>query len=141
MDSMLAELESLWMESKMAASSWLAEIWDWNSDISGDFSASGIVSSATTARIADRFSSSCFSNSCFTEFAFTCGDAGDAFTPPVESNQVLLLIYFTEVQFQICIYSTLFQFDDKYFWTVEKIDLKSNQYIMIYYWLNLVTIS
>lgn len=33
--------------------------------------ASGICNRAATARIAERFSSSCFSNSCLTEFAFT----------------------------------------------------------------------
>lgn len=70
-DSKLVDDESFWILSKMAASSGLELICDWNSLISGLFSASGMVSSAATALMADRFSSSCFSNSCFTEFAFT----------------------------------------------------------------------
>lgn len=73
-DSKLVDDESFWILSKMAASSGLELICDWNSLISGLFSASGMVSSAATALMADRFSSSCFSNSCFTEFAFTCNN-------------------------------------------------------------------
>ena len=43
-----------------------------NSPSCGCLSAPGMARRAATARMADRFSSSCFSYSCFTLFAFTC---------------------------------------------------------------------
>lgn len=62
---------SRWIDSKRDWSSGVDLMWATNSESWGFLSASGMVSRAATALMAERFSSSCFSYSCLTEFALT----------------------------------------------------------------------